>query len=308
MISLNASSLFSATNAKALKSQIERHIDQAVGERDRNRQDELVTDKGSIKGGKSNDAIYKRLMSLGLSGDAFDGAAKNAAGADALSDYMDKARTVMNQKAAAEKLQQSRRRISELEQEARQAAAKGDGAKLARIAREAAGITKGLAAEAKGIVEGQDASPAERAAAIAAGEGDPNIRVAAQPGMTAGGVTTGFARSYVQEVRDVAGRARTMLTQAETQRAEQRGRPLTEEERKEREEELRAARDDLAASDQILTRLQGALGDANADAAGSAEAAGEGGADALVVTQTYVRTETITIAVAFSETSVSVTA
>jgi len=301
MISLNASPLFSATNAKALKAQIDSHVDQAVGEQFKK------NGAASIQGGKSNGEIYSRLMDLGLSGDAFDGAVKSAASADALSDYMSKARAEMNKKAAAEKLQQSRRRVSELEQEARQAAAKGDGAKLARIAREAAGITKGLAAEAKGLVEGRDAGPAERMAAIAAGEGDPNATVAAQPGMTQGGVSTSFARAYIQEVREVAGQARTMLTQAEAQRTTQRGRPLTEDERKEREEELRAARDDLSASEDILTRLEGALGDAGGEGA-PVTLDGGGTMVAAEVTQTYVRTETITIAVAFTEASVSLTA
>lgn len=301
MISLNANPLFSATNANALKAQIDRHVDQAVEERFKK------NDAAGVLGGKSNDDIYNRLMDLGLSGGAFDGAAKSAASADALSDYMTKARTEMNKKAAAEKLQQSRRRVQELEQEARQAAAKGDGAKLARIAREAAGITKGLAAEAKGLVEGRDAGPAERMAAIASGEGDPNATVAAQPGMTQGGVSTNFARAYIQEVREVAGQARTMLTQAEVLRASQKGRPLTEDERKEREEELRAARDDLSASEDILTRLEGSLGEASGEG-GSTTDGGGGSMAAAEVTQTYIRTETITIAVAFTEASVSVTA
>lgn len=301
MISLNASPLFSVTNAKALKAQIDNHVDQAVEEQFKK------NGAAGVQGGKSNDDIYNRLMDLGLSGDAFDGAVKSAASADALSDYMNKARTEMNKKAAAEKLQQSRRRINELEQEARQAAAKGDGAKLARIARDAASITKGLSEEAKGLVEGRDAGPAERMAAIASGEGDPNAKVAAQSGMTQGGVSTSFARSYIQEVREVAGQARTMLTQAEAQRASQKGRPLTEEERKEREEELRAAREDLASSEDILTRLEGSLGDAGQE--GDVVALDGGGSiGAVEVTQTYVRTETITIAVAFTEASVSVTA
>lgn len=294
MISLNANPLFNATNAKALKAQIDDHVDKAVATH--------FTQTGTQQGGKSREDVFNRLMSMGFTGDEFDGALKEAVGADALSNYMNQARAEIEKKAAKEKLEQSRRRIGELEQEARQAAAKGDGRKLARLAREAAGITKGLAEEAKGLVEGRTKDPAERAAAIAAGEPDPATPITPQPGMTAGGVPISFARAFVQEVRDISGRARSLLSQAEAQRGHQRGRALTEEERQEREEELRAARDDLASADNMVERLAGTL-----------EAMDPGGAsldamDAMDVVQTYVRTETTTLIVAYTESFVSITA
>lgn len=293
MISLNANPLFSATNARALKAQIDDHVEKAVDTRFRQ--------TTASQAGRSSGGLFDRLKDIGFAGDEFDGALKQAAGAEALSSYMNLAKAEIEKKAAKEKLDQSRRRIGELEQEARQAAAKGDGAKLTRLAREAAGITKGLAEEAKGLVEGRQQDPAERAAAIAAGLPDPATPAPVQAGMTAGGVPVSFARAFVQEVRDISGRARSLLTQAEAQRGHQQGRPLTEEERQQREEELKAARDDLAASDLMVERLAGQL--EAADPGGNAA----DGMDAVDVSQTYIRTETLTIALTVTEANVSVT-
>lgn len=294
MISLNANPLFTATNVQALKARIDDHVDRAVDTRFRQ--------TGTSQAGRAPDTLSDRLKDMGFAGDDFDGAMKQAAGIEALSNYMNMARAEIEKKAAKEKLEQSRRRMDELEQEARQAAAKGDGAKLTRLAREAAGITKGLAEEAKGLVEGRQHDPAERAAAIAAGLPDPATPASVQPGMTAGGVPVGFARAFVQEVRDISGRARSLLTQAETQRGQQRGRPLTEEERQQREEELKAARDDLTSADALVERLAGGLEAADPDG----DAAGAMGA--VEISQTYIRTETITIALMVSEGGISITA
>ncbi|WP_029014808.1 hypothetical protein [Niveispirillum irakense] len=294
MISLNANPLFSATNAQALKAQIDQHVEKAV--------DARFQQTATSRAAGGGTGLFDRLKDIGFAGDDFDGALKQAAGIEALSNYMNLARAEIEKKAAKEKLEQSRRRMDELEQEARQAASKGDGAKLARLAKEAAGITKGLAEEAKGLVEGRQHDPADRAAAIAAGLPDPAIPAPIQSGMTAGGVPVGFARAFVQEVRDISGRARSLLTQAETQRTQQRGRPLTEEERQEREEELKAARDDLSAADALVERLAGGLEATDPDG----RAAGTiGAAD---VSQSYMRTETVTMALMVTETGISLSA
>lgn len=299
MISLNANSLFGATNAQSLKKAIDRHVDQAVEERFKQ------TSKAGQ--GRSREEIYERLMSAGISSNGFSDAIKSAARADELSKYMNQARSEMDRRAAAEKLDQSKRRMGELESEAREAAAKGNVSKLARIAREASSMTRSLADEAKGLVNGKDVSPAERAAAIAAGKPDPATPIEPQPGMTAGGVPVSFARAYVQEVRDVAGRARTLLTQAEANKDS--GLWMTEEEKKELEELLKQSRDDLAAASDTLESLNGTL--EAQDPGGVATDITDGGgatATAAQVTYTYTQTETITIAMVSTEASVSVTA
>lgn len=299
MISLNANALFGATNAQALKKSIDRHVDQAVEERFKQ------TSKAGQ--GRSREEVYQRLMDAGIASNGFSDAIKAAARADELSKYMNQARSEMDRRAAAEKLDQSKRRMGELESEAREAAAKGNVSKLARIAREASSMTRSLADEAKGLVNGRDVSPAERAAAIAAGKPDPATPVEPQPGMTAGGVPVAYARSYVQEVRDVAGRARTLLTQAEANK--DNGLWMSEEEKKELEEMLKQSREDLAAASDTLESLNGTL---EAQDPGGAAAVGSDGAAAGVnaaqVTYTYTQTETITIAMVSSETSLSVTA
>lgn len=294
MLSLNANSLFGATNAQSMKAAIDRHVDKAVEERFKK------IDTG-VPTGRSQEDIFKRLMELGIGGGGFQDAMKSVARVEELGKYLNMARSEIDRKAATEKLNQSRRRMGELEQEARQAAARGDVRKLAKIAREASGMTRNLADEAKGLVEGKAKNAAERAAAIARGEPDPAIPVAPQAGMTAGGVPIAYAKAFVQEVRDIAGRARTLLTQAEANRGNSIW--MSDDEKKELEELLKASRDDLAASGEVLERLNGTLegldpGGDNATNAG----------DVLEVTYTYTRTETITIAMAVSESFVSVTA
>lgn len=302
MISLNANPLFSATNARAMKTAIDRHVDQAVEERFQK------TDAAPTTG-RSRDDIYQRLMEIGLTGGGFEEAMKSAARVEELGKYLNQARSDIDKKAATEKLNQSKRRMGELEQEARQAAARGDVRKLAKIAREASGMTRALAEEAKGLVEGRSADPAERAAAIARGEPDPATPVEPQAGMTAGGVPVSYARAFVQEVRDISGRARTLLTQAEANKGNALW--MNDEERQKLEESLKASRDDLAASNEILERLNGTLevldpGGASDDGAGLGANLGAG--MALDVTYTYTRTETLTIAVQMSESFISVTA
>lgn len=294
MLSLNANSLFGATNAQSMKAAIDRHVDKAVEERFKK------IDTG-VPTGRSQEDIFKRLMELGIGGGGFQDAMKSVARVEELGKYLNMARSEIDRKAATEKLNQSKRRMGELEQEARQAAARGDVRKLAKIAREASGMTRNLADEAKGLVEGKSKDAAERAAAIARGEPDPAIPVAPQAGMTAGGVPISYARAFVQEVRDIAGRARTLLTQAEANRGNSIW--MSDDEKKELEELLKASRDDLAASGEVLERLNGTLEGLDP---GGADASNTG--DVLEVTYTYTRTETITIAMAVTESFVSVTA
>lgn len=297
MISLNASPLFSATNSLAMKSAIDRHVDKAVEERFKK------TDAQQYQG-RSQQDIYKRLMEIGVTGGGFEEAAKSAARVEELGKYMDQARSEIDRKAANEKLTQSKRRMGELEQEARQAAARGDARKLAQIAREASGMTRKLADEAKGLVEGRNVDPAERAAAIARGEPDPAKPVEPQPGMTAGGVPVSYARAYVQEVRDFAGRARTLLTQAEANKGNTLW--MSEEEKQKFEETLKASRDDLAAAGETLERLNGTL--ETIDPGGAADAASTTAGTVMDMTYTSTYTETLTIAVQTTESFVSITA
>lgn len=297
MISLNAGSLFNATNAQAMKTAIDRHVDKAVDERFKK------VDRPEYQG-KTQQDIYKRLMDIGIGGGGFEEAAKSAARVEELGKYMDKARSEIDRKAASEKLNQSKRRMGELEQEARQAAARGDARKLANIAREASGMTRDLAEEAKGLVEGRSVDPAERAAAIARGEPDPAKPVEPQPGMTAGGVPVSYARAYVQEVRDFAGRARTLLTQAEANKGNTLW--MSEEEKQEFEETLKASRDDLAAAGETLERLNGTL--EALDPGGAADAGGVSAGSVMEMTYTSTYTETLTIAVQTTESFVSITA
>lgn len=297
MISLNASPLFSATNSLAMKSAIDRHVDKAVEERFKK------TDAQQYQG-RSQQDIYKRLMEIGVTGGGFEEAAKSAARVEELGKYMDQARSEIDRKAANEKLTQSKRRMGELEQEARQAAARGDARKLAQIAREATGMTRKLADEAKGLVEGRNVDPAERAAAIARGEPDPAKPVEPQPGMTAGGVPVSYARAYVQEVRDFAGRARTLLTQAEANKGNTLW--MSEEEKQKFEETLKASRDDLAAAGETLERLNGTL--ETIDPGGAADTASTTAGTVMDMTYTSTYTETLTIAVQTTESLVSITA
>lgn len=297
MISLNASPLFSATNSLAMKSAIDRHVDKAVEERFKK------TDAQQYQG-RSQQDIYKRLMEIGVTGGGFEEAARSAARVEELGKYMDQARSEIDRKAANEKLTQSKRRMGELEQEARQAAARGDARKLAQIAREASGMTRKLADEAKGLVEGRNVDPAERAAAIARGEPDPARPVEPQPGMTAGGVPVSYARAYVQEVRDFAGRARTLLTQAEANKGNTLW--MSEEEKQKFEETLKASRDDLAAAGETLERLNGTL--ETIDPGGAADAASTTAGTVMDMTYTSTYTETLTIAVQTTESFVSITA
>lgn len=297
MISLNASPLFSATNSMAMKTAIDRHVDKAVEERFKKADAQQYQ-------GRSQQDIYKRLMEIGLTGGGFEEAAKSAARVEELGKYMDQARSEIDRKAANEKLTQSKRRMGELEQEARQAAARGDARKLAQIAREATGMTRKLAEEAKGLVEGRSVDPAERAAAIARGEPDPAKPVEPQPGMTAGGVPVSYARAYVQEVRDIAGRARTLLTQAEANKGNTLW--MSEEEKQKFEESLKASRDDLAAAGETLERLNGTL--ETIDPGGAADAASTTAGTVMDVTYTSTYAETLTIAVQTTESFVSITA
>lgn len=297
MISLNAGSLFGATNKMAMKTAIDRHVEKAVEERFKK------VESPEYQGTTQKD-MFKRLMDIGIVGGGFEEAAKSAARVEELGKYMDMARSEIDRKAADEKLSQSKRRMGELEQEARQAAAKGDARKLAHIAREASGMTRDMAEEAKALVEGRKADPAERAAAIARGEPDPGKPVEPQPGMTAGGVPVSYARAFVQEVRDIAGRARTLLTQAEANKGNTLW--MSEEEKKEYEETLKASRDDLAAAGETLERLNGTL--EGIDPGGASQAGGAGAGAVLDVTYTYTRTETLTIAMQTSESFISITA
>ncbi|WP_444739365.1 hypothetical protein [Niveispirillum sp.] len=297
MISLNASPLFSATNSMAMKTAIDRHVDKAVEERFKKTSDPQYQ-------GRSQQDIYKRLMEIGVTGGGFEEAAKSAARVEELGKYMDQARSEIDRKAANEKLTQSKRRMGELEQEARQAAARGDARKLAQIAREATGMTRKLAEEAKSLVEGRNVDPAERAAAIARGEPDPAKPVEPQPGMTAGGVPVSYARAYVQEVRDFAGRARTLLTQAEANKGNTLW--MSEEEKQKFEESLKASRDDLAAAGETLERLNGTL--ETIDPGGAADAASTSAGTMMDVTYTSTYTETLTIAIQTTESFVSITA
>lgn len=297
MISLNASPLFSATNSMAMKTAIDRHVDKAVEERFKKTNDPQYQ-------GRSQQDIYKRLMEIGLTGGGFEEAVKSAARVEELGKYMDQARSEIDRKAANEKLTQSKRRMGELEQEARQAAARGDARKLAQIAREATGMTRKLAEEAKGLVEGRNVDPAERAAAIARGEPDPAKPVEPQPGMTAGGVPVSYARAYVQEVRDFAGRARTLLTQAEANKGNTLW--MSEEEKQKFEESLKASRDDLAAAGETLERLNGTL--ETIDPGGAADTASTSAGTMMDVTYTSTYTETLTIAIQTTESFVSITA
>ncbi len=297
MISLNASPLFSATNSMAMKTAIDRHVDKAVEERFKKTSDPQYQ-------GRSQQDIYKRLMEIGVTGGGFEEAAKSAARVEELGKYMDQARSEIDRKAANEKLTQSKRRMGELEQEARQAAARGDARKLAQIAREATGMTRKLAEEAKSLVEGRNVDPAERAAAIARGEPDPAKPVEPQPGMTAGGVPVSYARAYVQEVRDFAGRARTLLTQAEANKGNTLW--MSEEEKQKFEESLKASRDDLAAAGETLERLNGTL--ETIDPGGAADAASTSTGTVMDMTYTSTYTETLTIAIQTTESFVSITA
>lgn len=297
MISLNASPLFSATNSLAMKSAIDRHVDKAVEEQFKK------TDAQQYQG-RSQQDIYKRLMEIGVTGGGFEEAARSAARVEELGKYMDQARSEIDRKAANEKLTQSKRRMGELEQEARQAAARGDARKLAHIAREASGMTRKLADEAKGLVEGRNVDPAERAAAIARGEPDPAKPVEPQPGMTAGGVPVSYARAFVQEVRDIAGRARTLLTQAEANKGNTLW--MSEEEKQKFEETLKASRDDLAAAGETLERLNGTL--ETIDPGGAADAASTSAGTVMDMTYTSTYTETLTIAIQTTELFVSITA
>jgi len=297
MISLNASPLFSATNSLAMKSAIDRHVDKAVEERFKK------TESPQYQG-RSQQDIYKRLMEIGFTGGGFENAAKSAARVEELGKYLDQARSEIDRKAANEKLTQSKRRMGELEQEARQAAARGDARKLAQIAREASGMTRKLAEEAKALVEGRNVDPAERAAAIARGEPDPAKPVEPQPGMTAGGVPVSYARAFVQEVRDIAGRARTLLTQAEANKGNTLW--MSEEEKQKFEETLKASRDDLAAAGETLERLNGTL--ETIDPGGAADAASTTAGTVMDVTYTSTYTETLTIAIQTTESFVSITA
>jgi hypothetical protein len=297
MISLNASPLFSATNSLAMKSAIDRHVDKAVEERFKK------TESPQYQG-RSQQDIYKRLMEIGVIGGGFEDAAKSAARVEELGKYLDQARSEIDRKAANEKLTQSKRRMGELEQEARQAAARGDARKLAQIAREATGMTRKLAEEAKSLVEGRNVDPAERAAAIARGEPDPAKPVEPQPGMTAGGVPVSYARAYVQEVRDFAGRARTLLTQAEANKGNTLW--MSEEEKQKFEESLKASRDDLAAAGETLERLNGTL--ETIDPGGAADAGSTSAGTVMDMTYTSTYTETLTIAIQTTESFVSITA
>lgn len=297
MISLNASPLFSATNSLAMKSAIDRHVDKAVEERFKK------TESPQYQG-RSQQDIYKRLMEIGVTGGGFEDAAKSAARVEELGKYLDQARSEIDRKAANEKLTQSKRRMGELEQEARQAAARGDARKLAQIAREATGMTRKLAEEAKSLVEGRNVDPAERAAAIARGEPDPAKPVEPQPGMTAGGVPVSYARAYVQEVRDFAGRARTLLTQAEANKGNTLW--MSEEEKQKFEESLKASRDDLAAAGETLERLNGTL--ETIDPGGAADAGSTSAGTVMDMTYTSTYTETLTIAIQTTESFVSITA
>ncbi|MBJ7417209.1 MAG: hypothetical protein JHC88_17450 [Niveispirillum sp.] len=281
----------------AMKTAIDRHVDKAVEERFKKTNDPQYQ-------GRSQQDIYKRLMEIGLTGGGFEEAAKSAARVEELGKYMDQARSEIDRKAANEKLTQSKRRMGELEQEARQAAARGDARKLAQIAREATGMTRKLAEEAKGLVEGRNVDPAERAAAIARGEPDPAKPVEPQPGMTAGGVPVSYARAYVQEVRDFAGRARTLLTQAEANKGNTLW--MSEEEKQKFEESLKASRDDLAAAGETLERLNGTL--ETIDPGGAADAASTSAGTMMDVTYTSTYTETLTIAIQTTESFVSITA
>lgn len=294
MVALNANPLFSATNSLAVKAAIDRQVDRAVEERFRK------IDGPAARGGSQQDT-YKRLTDLGIGGSSFEDAAKSAARIDELGKFINQAKSEIDRKAADEKLKQSKRRIGELEQEARQAAARGDSRKLISIAREASGLTRSLADEAKKLVEGGSSDPAERAAAVARGEPDPAAPTAQEPGYTAGGVPISYARAYLQEVRGVAGRARTLLTQAEANKNDRAF--ANEDEKRAYERSLKESRDDLAAADDTLGRLNGELealdpGGASDSAAGSA----------LNVTYTSTYTETLTIAVQTTESFVSITA
>lgn len=297
MFSLNAGSLFGATNSMAMKTAIDRHVDKAVEQRF------TKVDRPDYQGQTQQD-VYKRLMDIGIGGGSFEQAAKSAARVEELSKYMDKARSEIDRKAAGEKLNQSKRRMSELEQEARQAAARGDARKLASIAREASGMTRNLADEAKNLVEGRSVDPAERAAAIARGEPDPAKPVEPQPGMTAAGIPVSYARAYVQEVRDFAGRARTLLTQAEANKGNTLW--MSEEEKQAFEESLKASRDDLAAAGETLERLNGTL--EALDPGGAAAAGGVDAGSVMEMTYTSTYTETLTIAIQTTESFVSITA
>ncbi|MGQ3104031.1 MAG: hypothetical protein ACT6Q8_07975 [Niveispirillum sp.] len=281
----------------AMKTAIDRHVDKAVEERFKKTSDPQYQ-------GRSQQDIYKRLMEIGVTGGGFEEAAKSAARVEELGKYMDQARSEIDRKAANEKLTQSKRRMGELEQEARQAAARGDARKLAQIAREATGMTRKLAEEAKSLVEGRNVDPAERAAAIARGEPDPAKPVEPQPGMTAGGVPVSYARAYVQEVRDFAGRARTLLTQAEANKGNTLW--MSEEEKQKFEESLKASRDDLAAAGETLERLNGTL--ETIDPGGAADAASTSAGTMMDVTYTSTYTETLTIAIQTTESFVSITA
>ncbi|MGQ3046768.1 hypothetical protein [Niveispirillum sp.] len=280
-----------------MKTAIDRHVDKAVEERFKKTSDPQYQ-------GRSQQDIYKRLMEIGVTGGGFEEAAKSAARVEELGKYMDQARSEIDRKAANEKLTQSKRRMGELEQEARQAAARGDARKLAQIAREATGMTRKLAEEAKSLVEGRNVDPAERAAAIARGEPDPAKPVEPQPGMTAGGVPVSYARAYVQEVRDFAGRARTLLTQAEANKGNTLW--MSEEEKQKFEESLKASRDDLAAAGETLERLNGTL--ETIDPGGAADAASTSAGTMMDVTYTSTYTETLTIAIQTTESFVSITA
>ncbi|KPF82795.1 hypothetical protein IP70_20370 [alpha proteobacterium AAP38] len=280
-----------------MKTAIDRHVDKAVEERFKKTSDPQYQ-------GRSQQDIYKRLMEIGVTGGGFEEAAKSAARVEELGKYMDQARSEIDRKAANEKLTQSKRRMGELEQEARQAAARGDARKLAQIAREATGMTRKLAEEAKSLVEGRNVDPAERAAAIARGEPDPAKPVEPQPGMTAGGVPVSYARAYVQEVRDFAGRARTLLTQAEANKGNTLW--MSEEEKQKFEESLKASRDDLAAAGETLERLNGTL--ETIDPGGAADAASTSTGTVMDMTYTSTYTETLTIAIQTTESFVSITA
>jgi hypothetical protein len=165
-------------------------------------------------------------------------------------------------------------------------------------------MTRKLAEEAKALVEGRDVDPAERAAAIARGEPDPAKPVEPQPGMTAGGVPVSYARAFVQEVRDIAGRARTLLTQAEANKGNTLW--MSEEEKQKFEETLKASRDDLAAAGETLERLNGTL--ETIDPGGAADAASTTAGTVMDVTYTSTYTETLTIAIQTTESFVSITA
>jgi len=289
MFSLSGASLFAATSRAAWKAAIDKHTRPQ-------HPPALYQQMDSRMGGRSLADLGSRLAALGFGDDRFDQALKAFDQAGRMGDFMDLARTEIDRKAATEKLTQAQKRMKELEAEARRAAAAGDTRKLTRIAAEASGMVRAMAQEAKRVIEGE-------------GEGDPALALAdaatgaapavpAPPGGLRTGLSVSFARAFITEVRDLAGRARSILSQADLLHDRSAG-GMDEEERRQQRETLRRSREDLAESDQLLTRLSGLV-----DQVATATDAGTAGA-ALDVTASYVRVETVTLMVAVSDQAVS---